>query len=494
MFSSPRAWRMKEGGLMDFAEKIGKTLLQRGPVDLGEGRVLTALIRLSAPSIGMVLFQTLFNLVDTIFISWLGESHMVAISYTFPVQIGIFALLEGVGNGVTALVGRRLGEGDADKARRTAQSGLAFAYALSLLWLPFLFQGPSNAFFRMLGASDPDTLRQAWLYNMWIPPMAFVLSFTYIVNSIFRCQGDTITPLRFFLVANGLNFVLDPLLIFVCRWGMTGAAAATFIGRSAGAVYLIQKMRVSSAIRIPMFAAPRRAMMPMWRSIAEIGLSVTLSTGSVALGMGSVNRVLTAAYGNTAIAGWMISLRVEDLAFGTLMGVSNALVPFIAFNYGRRSFARIMDGIRSAFIICGCVTLSLCFLVALYPWPAVGLFRPSPDVAHAAVRSLRLTMTGYPFAMYGMIYNALFIAVGSSVYGFFVQISRCFAFRLPMAWLLASTVSMSWVWLFQPLSFVCAAAMTWFFALRLMKKLKIKLEQTRHAAPNENAKRQTIDT
>ena len=60
--------------------------------------------------------------------------------------------------------------------------------------------------------------------------------------------------------------------------------------------------------------------------------AVTLSTGSVALGMGSVNRVLTEAYGNVAIAGWMISLRIEDLAFGTLMGVSNALVPFIAFN------------------------------------------------------------------------------------------------------------------------------------------------------------------
>ena len=97
-------------------------------------------------------------------------------------------------------------------------------------------------------------------------------------------------------------------------------------------------------------------------------------------------------------------------------------------------------------------------------------------MAHAAVRSLRITMAGYPFAMYGMIYNALFIAVGSSVYGFLVQISRCIAFRLPMAWFLAATVSMSWVWLFQPLSFVCAAVLTWGFAMRLMNKLKDELD------------------
>ena len=187
-------------------------------------------------------------------------------------------------------------------------------------------------------------------------------------------------------------------------------------------------------------------MFPIWRAVTAIGLPITLSTGSVALGMGSVNRVLTEPTQRRHRG-------LDDFAahrghtFGTLMGVSNALVPFIAFNYGRRSFVRIKEGIRAAFIICGCVTLSLCFLLALYPWPAIGLFRPEPDVAHAAVRSLRITMAGYPFAMYGMIYNALFIATGSSVYGFLVQISRCMAFRLPMAWFLAATVSMSWVWL-----------------------------------------------
>ena len=461
---------------MKFPERAKNILFHKGPVDLGDGHVLSALARLSVPSIGMVLFQTLFNLVDTIFISWLGESHMVAISYTFPVQIGVFAILEGAGNGITALVGRRLGENDAEAARRTARYGLAFAYVLSLIWLPFLFPAASNAFFRTLGASDTETLRQAWLYNMWIPPMTIIIAFTYIVNSIFRCQGDTMTPLRFFLVSNSLNFVLDPLFIFVFGWGMTGAAAATFIGRAVGAVYLIRKMRRDSAIQVPLLVAPRRDMFAIWRAITAIGLPITLSTGSVALGLGSVNRVLTEAYGNVAIASWMISLRVEDIAFGTLMGVSNALVPFIAFNYGRRSFVRIKEGIRAAFIICGCVTLSFCFLLALWPWPTIGLFRPAPDVAHTAARSLRITMAGYPFIIYGMIYNALFIATGSSLYGFLVQISRCIAFRLPMAWFLAATVSLSWVWLFQPLSFVCAAALTWVFAMRLMNKLKGELD------------------
>ena len=87
----------------------------------------------------------------------------------------------------------------------------------------------------------------------------------------------------------------------------------------------------------------------------------------------------------------------------------------------------------------------------------------------------RLLFTLAAPAITSQVVNALFIAVGSSFYGFLVQISRCMAFRLPMAWFLAATVSMSWVWLFQPLSFICAALLTWFFALRLMNKLKNEL-------------------
>ncbi len=121
---------------------------------------------------------------------------MVAISYTFPVQIGVFAILEGVGNGMTALCGRRLGEGNLEEARNTALAAMGFAYLLCLIWIPFLFPYTSNIFFRTLGASDPETLRQAWLYNMWIPPTLF-LSLSYVVNSVFRCQETRRYPSKF---------------------------------------------------------------------------------------------------------------------------------------------------------------------------------------------------------------------------------------------------------------------------------------------------------
>ncbi len=461
---------------MNLLHHVRDVIKHRGPVDMGSGPVLPALVRLSLPSIAMVLFHSLFNLVDTVFISWLGESYMVAISYTFPVQIGVWAVYEGVGNGVTALISRRLGEGRHEDAQRIGEAGLALSYMLCLLWVPFLFEPASNAFFRMLGASDPVTLHQAYLYNVWILPILLAVSYCYMGNSLFRCQGNTVTPLKYFLIANGLNLVLDPIFIFVFGWNMTGAAFATFLGRAAGVVYIMRKLHGTSSLKLPLFIRPRADMARDWLGILKIGLPVTLSTGSVALGMGTVNKILSARYGTAAVAGWMIELRVEDISFNSLMGVSDALVPFLAFNYGRGSLTRMKEGLVAALKICCCITVPLALFLVVWPWPAIALFRPEPATAEIAVQSLRITIAGYPLVVYNILYNALFVATGHSTYGLIVQISRSLIFRISCIWVLAGLVTVQWIWLFQPLATAGGTAVTWVFACMMMKKLRRDME------------------
>ncbi|MDY9921708.1 MAG: MATE family efflux transporter [Synergistota bacterium] len=448
----------------------------RGKADLGRGPVLSTLVKLSIPSIAMVLFHTLFHLVDTVFISWLGESHMTAISYTFPVQIGVFAILEGVGNGMTALCGRRLGEGNLEEARSTALAGMGFAYMLCIIWIPFLFPYTSNMFFGALGASDAETLRQAWLYNMWIPPTFILISYSYVVNSVFRCQGNTMVPLKYFLIANGINIVLDPIFIFTLGWGMTGAAAATFIGRLAGILYLIKKLRSESDIQVPFKPHIRLSMIPLWGKITRIGFPVTLSTASVALGMGSVNGILSGTFGSRAVAAWMVGLRVEDLAFNTLLGINDALVPFLSYNYGKGDLPRMKKGIRSALIISAVITGGLGLLVCLFPFPVIGLFKPTEEIARVAAQAIRITIAGYPMVIYSVIYNSLFVATGFSTYGLITQIFRSLIVRVPTALFLSRTLSLDNIWWFQPISSFGAALMTGLFSWILLRKLKRDME------------------
>ena len=461
---------------MKFLKTMKRMTWLRGKADLGRGPVLSTLIKLSIPSIAMVLFHTLFHLVDTVFISWLGESHMVAISYTFPVQIGVFAILEGVGNGMTALCGRRLGEGNLEEARSTALAAMGFAYLLSLIWIPFLFPYTSNIFFRTLGASDAETLRQAWLYNMWIPPTFMLISFSDVVNSVFRCQGNTMIPLKFFLISNGLNIVLDPIFIFTLGWGITGAAAATFVGRLAGIAYLIKKLKTESEIQVPFRPHIRLPMLPLWGRITAIGFPVTLSTASVALGMGSVNNILSGTFGPQAVAAWMVGLRIEDLAFNTLMGINDALVPFLSFNYGRRDLGRMKKGIRSGLIISSVITGGLGLIVCLFPFPFIELFRPTEEIARTAAQAIRITIAGYPMVIFSVMYNALFVATGFSSFGLITQIFRSLLIRVPAAQFLSGIMSLDQIWWFQPISSFGAALITGLFSWILLRKLKRDME------------------
>lgn len=443
----------------------------RNKSDMGNGPVLRTLFVMAVPAILMAVSNTLCHLVDTIFVSWLGDAQILAISFTFPVQICIFAVMEGVGNGMTALVAKKLGENRLNEARNITLAGMGLAYTLSLLWFPLMIPSVSRSFFTALGA-DVSILRQVWLYNVWVPPTIVAISYAFIANSVFRCQGNTMVPLVYMLITNVTNLILDPIFIFTFGWGITGASAATFLSRIAGGAYITRKLMTDSEIRVPLKPYVKKRMLKVWGKIIKIGLPIALSTGSVAFGMGSVNKILAGTYGQLAVAGWMIGIRVEDIASNTLMGIRNSLVPFIAFNYGRRDLTRMKQGIVSAFKIAAAITGTMTVLIFISPHPLIALFRPSAEIAAMAVQSIRLTMLGIPAVTFIIIMNSLFTATGNAAYGLVVQVMRSMVLRIFAITFLASRVSVHYIWLFQPISFFGGAACAFLFACILMKKLR----------------------
>ena len=453
------------------------------PANLGEGSVATILLQMSLPAISMMLLNTLFFMVDTIFISWLGELPTASVSLTFPVQIAFFAMLEGVAGGVTALVGQNLGRGEIGTARKIAHSGLALGYALCILFLPLLFPQISAAAFNQFGAGgNPEILEKTYAYNMWLPLMAPLITYTFICNSIFRCQGDTVTPLVCMIIANVINGVLDPIFIFVFKWGVGGAAAATFVGRVFAVVYIYRKMKGNTQFELPFLLPFRRSVAEYWKSIAIIGFPVTLAVGSVAIGFGGVNRVLS-AFGHHAIAAWMLAIRVEDFYFTIAIGVGSALTPFLAFNYGRRDLARMMQGIRASCWIAGTMMTLIGLVIFLFPHFFLGLFRPSERVLELSVRSIRISMLAYPIVVMQFILGSAFVATGHSLFGTATQLTRSVAARIPAAYFFAWWLGERGVWWFQPVSWIFSAFLTWYCFSYMMRKIRNDFEK--HSFPEE---------
>jgi putative MATE family efflux protein len=289
--------------------------------------------------------------VDTIFVSRLGELQMAAMSFTAPINMFVFAMLECVASGSISLMGRNLGRGDTRSARHIAMGGLLLLYAVCCIATPLVIPYFSNKVFSVIGAGGNDTLLDlCWRYNMWIPIMLPFMGYTYMANTVFRAQGDTLTPFKAISLANAINIVLDPLFIFTFGWGIAGAAIATFISRIASSYYLLMRMRKISPIVIPPFLTPRKRLLSYWKPILWIGVPVGLSTASTALGMGSVNKILS-AFGHRVVASWMLGLRVEELAFNFVAGINISLTPYIAFNYGKRDPDRMMKGFKAALML-----------------------------------------------------------------------------------------------------------------------------------------------
>ncbi|MDR3232030.1 MAG: MATE family efflux transporter [Synergistaceae bacterium] len=461
------------GGRIPVRGNFGK--IWSGRADLANDSPMTAILTLAIPSMGLFVFNSLLHLVDTIFVSWLGELPMAAMSFTGPVNLCVFALLECVANGAIALMGRNMGRGDTESARHIARSALALLYVVCLISTPLILPSVSNVVFATIGAEGSDELLTlCWKYNMWIPILLPFMGFTYIGNTIFRAQGDTMTPFKAIALANTINIALDPLFIFVFGWGIGGAAIATWISRIASSLYLLRRMRSSSAIVVSPFLKPWDRLTTWWRAILWIGIPVALTSASIALGMGSVNKILS-TFGHRAVASWMLGLRVEELAFNFANGINAALIPYIAFNYGRRDAGRMLAGFKSAVAL---ALVLMCTMGAvIYTWPGLflGLFRPVPEIEQMASRAIRASVPAYPFGILVSLSCGFFVGTGYSIFGTMTQLMRSIVFRVSAAWLFATYVGFTYIWWFQSFAAFCGSFVAVFLFVIVFRKIKRKL-------------------
>ncbi|MDR1510450.1 MAG: MATE family efflux transporter [Synergistaceae bacterium] len=446
-----------------------------GKADLGNDSPMSAILKLAIPSIGLFVFNTLLHLVDTIFVSWLGELPMAAMSFTGPINMCVFATLECVANGSIAIMGRCLGRKDVTSARHVAKSGLSLLYVVCLISAPLVLPPISNALFSVIGAGGNDTLlRMCWLYNMWVPVMLPFMGYTYMANTVFRAQGNTVVPFKAIALANAINITLDPLFIFTFGWGIAGAAIATWISRIASSLYLLRKMKENSAIIISPMTLPQHWLMKYWKPILWIGVPVGLSTASTALGMGSVNRILS-QFGHRAVASWMLGLRVEELAFNFLNGITIALTPYIAFNYGKRDPDRMIAGFKSALKIAFVLVGTMGTLIYMFPQFFLSVFRPAAEIETLASQSIRSSVPGYPFNIFLVIANGFFVGTGYSIFGTITQLMRSIVFRVPAAWIFSRIFTLEHIWWFQSLSFFLASFVSCSFFMYLRRRLKKEL-------------------
>lgn len=362
---------------------------------LTEGAIAPLLVRLTVPMIFGILSMALYNMVDTFFVGQLGKLQLAALAFTFPVVMVVQSIALGLGMGTSAVVSRALGAKDIDSVRRFATHSLMLGLlvvgifaAAGLLTIEPLF--------RMLGAGDEVLPYIAEYMRIWYLGMLFVVV-PMIGNNSIRALGDTKTPGTIMVVGALVNAAFDPLLIFGLgpfpALGITGAAAATLIGRSTTFTVALYVLSVREKLII--LSLPRlRQVLRSWGEILYIGVPNAATKMIVPLGAGVVTRII-AEYGPSAVAGYGVATRIEFFSMAMINALASVIGPFIGQNIGAGLTGRVKTGFKKSetFSLLYGGLLFILFLIAA-PWIA-RIFNEDPQVYQVTALYLRIVAVTY---------------------------------------------------------------------------------------------------
>lgn len=410
--------------------------------DYTKGAVGQAILILAIPMVLEMSMESVFAIVDVFFVSRLGPTAIATVGLTESLLTLIYTIAMGLGIGATAMVARRIGEHDPEGASRAAMQAIWLGVLLSLAL------GAGGAIFApdllaLMGAEPAVIAEGSSFTRVMLGGNASVLML-FLLNAIFRGAGDAAIAMRTLWLANAINIALGPCLIFGLgpfpELGVTGAAVATTIGRSTGALYALSRLLRSGArvhlARKYLHIEP----VVMWRLVR---LSAS-GTFQIFVGMASwilLTRVLS-GFGSEAVAGYTIAMRVIMFALLPSWGMSNAAATMVgqALGAGKPDRAERAVWIAGRYNLVFLGAVGTAFVV-LAP-QIVAFFTGDAAVARYAADCLRVVAAGFLFYAYGMVLTQAFNGAGDTWTPTLINIGCFWCWEIPLAWALAIHLGM----------------------------------------------------
>lgn len=420
--------------------------------DYTRGSLHTAILLLAVPMVLEMGLESTFALVDIWWVNQIdtgmfgatstGGAAAAAVGATEAMLSIVFALAMGLAMAVTALVARRVGENDLDGAARVGGQAMGLGLLVgAVLGVPTLVFAPE--LLGWMSEGKADVVAAGTGYTRWVLGGNVIVTLLFLQNAIFRGAGDPILALKTLAVANGINLLLDPCLIFGLgpfpALGVTGAGVATCIGRSVAVVYQFWQLRRGRGrIRLT------RAVQWDWAPIRQI---LDLSFGTIfQFLIGTTSWVvlmrMIGVFATEVAAGYTTGFRILMFALLPAWGISNAAATLVGQNLGAGQPERAERSVwLTGLYNMGFLAIVTVVLEAL-PWPLVAAFTPEANVREHAVATLRILATGYVFYGWGMVGMQAFNGAGDTRTPTWITFWCFWVLELGLAWLLAFQLEM----------------------------------------------------
>lgn len=405
--------------------------------DFTTGNLNRAILLLAIPMILEMVLESLFAVVDVFWVGRLGADAVATVGLTESLLSLVFAIGLGLSLSTTAMVARRIGERDPAAAAVAGVQSIAIGLVISILvGLPCLFFAPN--LLRLMGAS-PQVIAVGSGYARIALGGSGAIMLLFLNNAIFRGAGDAAIAMRLLWVSNIINLVLDPCLIFgwgpFPKLGVTGAALATFIGRSIGVAYQFYRLLKGSERIHILREQIRLNFSVLWR-LVRVSLTGILQFAIAHTSWIGLVRIVS-VFGSAALAGYTIAIRIIVFIILPSWGLSNAAATLVGQNLGAKQPDRAEASVwRTGFynmLFLG--TIGVFFII--FAAPIVRLFTHDPAVVPLAAACLRILSYGNIGYAYGMVMLQAFNGAGDTITPTVVNFFGFWLIEIPLAYLLA---------------------------------------------------------
>jgi putative MATE family efflux protein len=436
-----------------------------------------AIVKISLPMVIAMSFQSLYNVIDAIWVAGLGSDALAAIGLFFPFMFAIMAISNGVGIGGSSAISRRIGQKNKDAADNIAVHSIVLGVIIGILLtgvIPFL-----GTIFSLIGASG-NTVTMAVEYSTILFGGAVAMLFTNIANAILRGEGDTKRAMYAIILGSVLNIVLDPIFIYVLDMGVAGAAWATLLSMTITGILFVYWLLVKKDTFLKISFKNFKLNFNIVKEIFSIGLPASISHLTMAFSMFLLTAIVAKAGGNDGIAVFSTGWRIVSMGTIPLVGLATGVTVVTGAAYGSANPEKLEISYKYALKMGILVETIIAALILVFENQITYLFTYSENSVHileGLLVFLKYMFLFYPTLPLGMLTAAMFQGVSKGNNSLFISLLRTIILQIPMAYTFGIIFNqgLTGVWFGMILGHVIAVSIAYLLGIYTIRQFKTTL-------------------
>jgi len=431
-----------------------------------------ALWTLALPILAGMAIQTIYTIVDMIYIGRLGGDSIAAVAFNMPLLFFVLGLSMGLGSGVTASIARFIGRDDKVNADNSAEHALLMAMIISVVMvIAGLIFG--KQMLSLLGTT-PAILEIAWSYLRVITIGLFFMVFSGFFRSILSGEGDMKTAMTISAIGTVLNIVLDPIFIFVLGFGVAGAAIATVISQAIVFSIFIYLFLVKEHTYVTFNWKEFSFSKHIIYDIVKVGIPASMAMIIMSLGQAVFNKILV-SYSAYSVAAYQIGGRIDMVIFLPIMAIATSLTTLVGMFYGAQDKENVVFIIKYGMSRSFIVTTILSAMVWFAAPSVAKVFSNEPEILSIAVTYIRLIVIIYPLVSIALTSGRILQGLGLGLPLLITTTTRVLGVSAPLALIFNYIYHkpIEWMWYAMMISTVVAVSVSVAWLWSALKKRTI---------------------